>query len=49
MIRVLAFTLAQVFYHRQVRSHFRTAGFGFCDLARRMAEWFLLISLPDSS
>jgi hypothetical protein len=36
MIRVLAFTLAQVFYHRQVRSHFPKAGFGFCDLARRM-------------
>jgi hypothetical protein len=49
MIRVLAFTLAQVFYHRQVRSHFRKASFGFCDLARRMAERFLLISFPDSS
>lgn len=49
MIRVLAFTLAQVFYHRQVRSHFRKPRFGFCDLARRMAERFLLISVPDSS
>jgi len=49
MIRVLAFTLALVFYHRQVRSHFRKAGFGFCDLARRMAERFLLITVPDSS
>ena len=49
MIRGLAFTLAQVFYHRQVRSHFRKASFGFCDLARLMAERFLLTSVPDSS
>jgi hypothetical protein len=33
----------------EVRSHFRQTSFGFCDLARRMAEWFLLISVPDSS
>ena len=49
MIRVLSFALAQVFYHRQVRSHFRRLPPGFCDLARRMAEQFLPISLPDSS
>lgn len=49
MIRVLAFTLAQVFYHRQVRSHFRRASCGFCDLARRMAERFSLLATPDSS
>jgi hypothetical protein len=49
MIRVLAFALAQVFYQRQVRSHFRRLRFGFCDLARRMAEQFLPISAPDSS
>jgi hypothetical protein len=49
MIRVLAFTLAQVFYYRQVRSHFRTARFGFCDQARLMAGQFLLIDVPDSS
>jgi len=50
MIRVLAFTLALVFYHRQVRSHFRKARFGFCDLARNIAEQFLLVSaVLDSS
>jgi hypothetical protein len=49
MIRVFAFTLAQVFYHRQVRSHFRKASCGFCDLARRMAERFSLLATPDSS
>ena len=50
MIRVLAFTLTQVFYHRQVRSHFRQSTFGFSDLARRLAELFLLLNLTlDSS
>jgi len=49
MIRVLAFALSQVFYHRQVRSHFRRLTFAFCDLARRMAEQFLPISVQDSS
>ena len=41
MIRVLAFTLTQVFYHRQVCSHFRQSTFGFCDLGRRLPELFL--------
>ncbi len=41
MIRVLAYTLSMVFYHRQVRSHFRKASFGFCDLARQIAYAFL--------
>lgn len=49
MIRVLAFTLALVFYYRQVRSHFRKPSFGFCDLARRMAEQFLSRTAFDSS
>lgn len=49
MIRVLAFTLTQVFYHRQVRSHFRKATFGLGDLARRLAEQFLRPATPDSS
>lgn len=50
MIRVLAFTLAQVFYHRQVRSHYRKPTFGFCDLARRITEQFLRQNqAPDSS
>lgn len=49
MIRVLAFTLAQVFYHRQVRSHFRNPTFGFCDFARQMAEQFLQRNLALDS
>jgi hypothetical protein len=49
MIRVLAFTLALVFYYRQVRSHFRQPNFGFCDLARRLAEQFLSRATFDSS
>ena len=49
MIRVLAFTLTRVFYHRQVRSHFRQSTFGFGDLARRLAELFLRPSFPMNS
>ena len=50
MIRVLAFTLTQVFYHRQVCSHFRQSTFGFCDLGLRLAELFLRrTSTLDSS
>lgn len=48
MIRVLAYTLTLVFYHRQVRSHFRKTSFGFCELARRLAYQFLS-DPPDSS
>lgn len=40
-IRVLAYTLSMVFYHRQVCSHFRKPSFGFCDLAKQMAYAFL--------
>jgi hypothetical protein len=43
MIRVLAYALTIVFYHRQVRSHFRKPSFGFCDLARKLAYLFLLL------
>jgi hypothetical protein len=49
MIRVLAFTLSLVFFHRQVRSHFRNCSLGFCDLARKLAYQFLVIARPDSS
>jgi hypothetical protein len=49
MIRVLAFSLALVFYHRQVQSHFRKPSLGFCDLARRLAEQFLPVAALDSS
>lgn len=48
MIRVLAYTLTQVFFHRQMRSHFRKSSFGFCDLARRLADQFLVIAQIDS-
>jgi hypothetical protein len=49
MIRVLAFTLTLVFFHRQVRSHFRKSPFGFCDLARRLADHFLVTAQTNSS
>jgi len=49
MIRVLAFTLTLVFFHRQVRSHFRNCSFGFCDLAQRLAYQFIVTHQPDSS
>jgi hypothetical protein len=49
MIRVLAFTLTLVFFHRQVRSHFRNCSLGFCDLAQRLAYQFLVTPRPDSS
>jgi Transposase DDE domain len=49
MIRVLAFTLTLVFFHRQVRSHFRRCSLGFCDLARRLADQFLATPQSDSS
>lgn len=49
MIRVLAFPLTQVFYYRQVRSHFRKPAFGFRDRARRLAYQFLLPPAPSDS
>jgi Transposase DDE domain len=49
MIRVLAFTLTLVFFHRQVRSHFRNCAFGFCDLAQRLTYQFLVTPRSDSS
>jgi hypothetical protein len=48
MIRVLAYALTLVFYHRQVRSHFRKTSFGFCELACRLAYQFLFAP-PDTS
>ena len=38
MIRVLAYTLTTVFYHRQVRSHCRKAPPSFCEAARSLAQ-----------
>jgi hypothetical protein len=49
MIRVLAFTLTLVFFHRQVRSHLRSCSIGFCDLAQRLAYQFVVTPQPDSS
>jgi hypothetical protein len=49
MIRVPAFTLTLVFFHRQVRSHLRSCSFGFCDLAQRLAYQFIATPQPDSS
>lgn len=41
MIRLLAYLLAMVFYHRQVCSHFANPPYQFCDLARSFAYLFL--------
>ena len=48
MIRLLAYTLTMVFYHRQVCSHFSRRPFGFCVLAKRIAYQFL-VEPPDTS
>lgn len=48
MIRVLAYTLTMIFYYRQVRSHYRGAPPGFCDLARQLAYWFLTAPFDSS-
>jgi len=49
MIRILAYTLSMVFYHRQVRSHSRSAAIGFCDMARKLAYAFLLLATQHDS
>jgi hypothetical protein len=41
MIRLLAYLLTMVFYHRQVCSHFAKPPYQFCDLARSFAYLFL--------
>ena len=48
MIRVLAYTLTQVFYHRQVRSHYRGPPPSFCELARGLAYLFFSIRMDSS-
>lgn len=48
MIRVLAYTLALVFFHRQVVSHARHGPPGFCQVAQRIARGFAR-RLDDSS
>lgn len=48
MIRVLAYTLALVYYHRQVLSHCRREQPSFRHLARRLAVAFA-VGTPDTS
>lgn len=48
MIRVLAYALSSLFYHRQFRSHARGRCEGFHEFAKRLAYGFLALS-PDTS
>ena len=48
MIRVLAYTLTLVFLFRQVRSHFRNCSLGFCDLAQKLSDWFVVLQADTS-
>jgi hypothetical protein len=48
MIRLLAYTLSSLFYHRQVRSHARGSCGSFHEFAKRLAYGFIALG-PDSS
>jgi hypothetical protein len=48
MIRFLAYTLSLVFYQRQIRSHARGRCESFHQLAKRMAYWFVALSVDTS-
>jgi hypothetical protein len=48
MVRVLAYTLAMVFYFRQVRSHARTTPPSFCEMARQFGYAFLTLRFDSS-
>ena len=48
MVRVLAYTLAMVFYFRQVRSHARTPPPSFCEIARQFGYAFLTLRFDSS-
>lgn len=48
MIRVLAYTLMMVFYHRQVRSHCRKAPPSFCEAARSLALALFMAGVDTS-
>lgn len=48
MIRMLAYTLSLVFYHRQVRSHAARKWETFHVFAMRLAQWFLAPSTNTS-
>lgn len=47
-IRLLAYLLTQVFYHRQVRPREGRRAPGFCALARRLAYWFVVPGFDSS-
>jgi hypothetical protein len=44
MIRLLAYALSLVFYHRQIRSHARGRYQSSHKFAKRMAYWFVALS-----
>jgi hypothetical protein len=48
MIRLLAYTLSSLFYHRQVCSHARGRCAGFHEFAKRLAYGFVVLS-PNTS
>jgi len=48
MVRVLAYTLAMVFYFRQVRSHARGTPPSFCQMARQFGYAFLTLRFDSS-
>ena len=48
MIRMLAYALSLVFYHRQIRSHARGRCQSFHELAKRLAYWFVALSADTS-
>ncbi len=48
MIRLLAYLLTQVFYHRQVRPRWGPRAPAFCALARQLAYWFLVPGFDSS-
>jgi hypothetical protein len=48
MIRLLAYTLSLIFYHRQVRSHARGKCGTFHEFAKRIAYWFVAAAFNTS-
>ena len=48
MIRLLAYVLSLIYYHRQVRSHARGSCYGFHELAKRLAYGFVALALNTS-
>jgi hypothetical protein len=48
MIRVLAYALSLLFYHRQVCSHARGPGNGFHEFAKRLAYGFFALASDTS-